>query len=328
MDCTLYILLAAVFVADALLGEPPNAWHPVAWFGRLAALTEKLFRKLCGNGVLSGALAWACLTLPIPLLFAFLTAFAENRSRWGGFALGVLCCYFCVALRSLHDHGERIRRPLLRGDLTAARRALAMIVSRDTEDLSGSEIVRGAVESVGENLIDAVTSAWFWIVAGYAVRGLPGAVFGALFLRTVNTLDACWGYKNERYGRFGRVAARTDDAVHFIPARLTLLAIALSAPLVKGRFTETLRIGWRHRHDHPSPNSGYGMAGFAGALKIRLGGPTVYGGEVENYPFWGDGRKELLPGDLRRAEILAWAASLIFLLILSGVYLLWQMNFS
>ena len=328
MDLTLYILLAAVFAADALLGDPPNAWHPVAWFGRLAALTEKLFRKLCGDGVISGALAWGTLTLPIPFVFALLTALAGSRSRWGAFALAVVCCCFCVALRSLHDHAERIRRPLLKEDLPGARKALSMIVSRDTEDLSVSEIVRGAVESIGENLIDAVTSAWFWIVAGFYVYGLPGAVFGALFLRTVNTLDACWGYKNERYFRFGRVAARMDDAVHFIPARLTLLAIALAAPLLGGRFMETLRTGWRHRHDHPSPNSGYGMAGFAGALKIRLGGPTVYGGEAENYPFWGDGRKELVPRDLRRAEILAWAASFIFLLILSGVYLLWQMNFS
>jgi len=202
-----------------------------------------------------------------------------------------------------------------------------MIVSRDTENLNGSEIVRGAVESLGENLIDAVTGAFFWLFVGFCAYGLPGAVFGVLFLRSVNTLDACWGYRNEKYLRFGRVAARMDDAIHFIPARLTLPAIALAAPLLKGSLAATLRTGWRHRHDHPSPNSGYGMAGFAGALGIRLGGPTVYGGETEPYPYWGDGRGELVPGDLRKAEFLAWAGSFIFLLLLAGVYALWRLCF-
>ena len=146
---------------------------------------------------------------------------------------------------------------------------------------------------------------------------MPGAAAGGVFLRCVNTLDACWGYRNERYLAFGRVAAKTDDWIHFLPARLTLIAIALAAPLFGGSLLQTLRIGWKHRKDHPSPNSCYGMAGFAGALQIRLGGPTAYSDGVEFYPVWGEGRSELTWKDLHRAEGLAVSAALIFVLLLT-----------
>ncbi|NCU21455.1 hypothetical protein EOM89_12230, partial [Candidatus Falkowbacteria bacterium] len=136
-----------------------------------------------------------------------------------------------VVLAPLSPYAEAIRRPLRNGDLVAARRALSMIVSRDTATLGESEIVRGGIESLGENLTDAVASALFFAVLGYVLGGLSGAAAGAVFLRAVNTLDACWGYRDERYLRFGRVAARTDDAAHFLPARLTLAAVAIGAAL-------------------------------------------------------------------------------------------------
>lgn len=316
------ILFGSVFLLDALFGDPRSAFHPVALFGRAALAVEAFCRRIFGNGIVSGLTGWLILTLP-PALGAGAVVLAAGRwNGWFGTGAAVLICYFTVALRSLSDHAERIRRPLLRGDLPGARHALSMIVSRDTESLPESEIVRGAVESLGENLIDGVTSAYFWMGAGFLAAGCPGAAACAVFLRAVNTLDACWGYRNDRYLLFGRIAARMDDAVHLIPARLTLFAIALAAPFAGGNPLEALRKGIRHRKDHPSPNSGYGMAGFAGALKIRLGGPTVYHGEVEPYPCWGDGRPLLNAGDLKRAEILAWVSCLFFLLILgAGVFL-------
>ena len=322
MTCGFYLLLSLILVLDLLLGEPPNAVHPVAWFGSAAAATEKLFRRIFGNGIFSGFLAWLFLTL-IPAAGVFFLVVAAGRLHpAAGLAAAALLGYFTVALRSLTDHSRRIRNPLSAGDLPSARRALSMIVSRDTADLSESEIVRGGIESLGENLIDAVTSAFFWIAVGYCVCGLPGAAACGVFLRCVNTLDACWGYKDERYLRFGRVAAKTDDWIHFLPARLTLLAIALAAPLVGGGFIETLAVGWKHRKDHPSPNSCYGMAGFAGALRIRLGGPTLYPDGVEDYPFWGHGRSELDRRDLRRAEYLTVLSAVVFCLMLAGVYFL------
>ncbi|MBQ9336870.1 MAG: cobalamin biosynthesis protein CobD [Lentisphaeria bacterium] len=317
-----YGLLSSVLLLDLLLGEPPNAVHPVAWFGAAASRTEKTFRRIFGNGIASGFLAWLVMTL-IPACAAFSAVLLACRLHpAAGFAAAALIGYFTVALRSLIGHSRRIRKPLVAGDLTTARRAVSMVVSRDTSALSGSEIVRAGIESLGENLIDAVTSALFWIAAGYCLGGLPGAAAGGVFLRCVNTLDACWGYKDERYLLFGRTAAKTDDWIHFIPARLTLPAIALAAPLAGGSFAECLAVGWKHRKDHPSPNSCYGMAGFAGALRIRLGGPTRYPDGVEDYPCWGHGRAELDCRDLRRAEWLAFFSTVVFALFLAGAYAL------
>lgn len=314
-----YLLPVIVILLDLLLGEPPNAWHPVAWFGRAAAGTEKTCRIFFGSGIFSGSIAWLVMTV-IPGTAAFLLVrLALQIDFYLGWAAAVLLIFFCVALRSLLDHSRRIRKPLMKGDLPQARQALSMIVSRKTESLPESEIVRGGVESIGENLIDAVTSALFWTAVGYWCGGLPGAAAGAVFLRCVNTLDACWGYKDDRYLRFGRTAAKTDDWIHFIPARLTLPAIALAAMLTGGSFTQALKTGWKHRKDHPSPNSCYGMAGFAGALQIRLGGPTLYPDGMEDYPWWGNGRAELNWHDLRRAEILALVSTLVFILFLYGL---------
>lgn len=313
-----YLLPAAVILLDLLLGEPPNAWHPVAWFGRAAAGMEKICRKTFGDGVISGAIAWLVMTA-VPGIAAFLLVrSALQLHLYLGWAAGIVLIYFCVALRSLLDHSRRIRKPLMNGDLPQARRALSMVVSRRTESLPEPEIVRGGIESIGENLIDAVTSPLFWMAAGYWTGGLPGAAAGAVFLRCVNTLDACWGYKDKRYLLFGRAAAKTDDWIHFIPARLTLPAIALAAALTGGNFMQCLKTGWKHRKDHPSPNSCYGMAGFAGALRIRLGGPTLYPDGMEDYPRWGDGRAELDRRDLRRAELLALVSALVFILFLYG----------
>lgn len=321
------LLLSAVIALDLLLGDPPNAWHPVAWFGRAAATLEKICRKLFGSGFFSGFLAWLIMTL-IPGAAAFLLVRFGLKINWlMGFALCALTGYFCVALRSLLDHSRRIREPLGADDLPAARQALSMIVSRKTDSLSESEIVRGGVESISENLIDAVTSALFWMAAGYALGGLPAAAAAVVFLRCVNTLDACWGYKDGHYLFFGRAAAKFDDWIHFIPARLTLPAIALAAPLTGGSFTQCLKTGWKHRKDHPSPNSCYGMAGFAGALKIRLGGPTLYPDGTEEYPYWGNGRAGLNRHDLIRAELLALVSTLVFTLFLAAGYaLIWYFS--
>ena len=313
-----YLLPATVIMLDLLLGEPPNTWHPVAWFGRAAAGIEKICRNIFGNGIFSGAAAWLLMTAGPGIAAFLLVRFTLQIHPYLGWAAGIVLIYFCVALRSLLDHSRRIRKPLMNGDLPQARRALSMVVSRKTESLPESEIVRGGVESIGENLIDAVTSPLFWMAAGYWCGGLPGAAAGAVFLRCVNTLDACWGYKDERYLLFGRMAAKTDDWIHFIPARLTLPAIALAAALTGASFMQCLKTGWKHRKDHPSPNSCYGMAGFAGALQIRLGGPTLYPDGMEDYPWWGDGRAELDWRDLRRAELLALISSLIFILFLYG----------
>lgn len=315
----LFVMIALALLLDAVLGDPHGRFHPVALFGRAAGRVERFCRSTFGDGIASGFVGW------------FVLVFGATAGAWGVVrlveavnpVLGLVAAsgvvYFTVALRSLLQHAEAIRRPLQSGDLVAARRALSMIVSRDTAALGESEIVRGGIESLGENLTDAVASALFFAVLGYVFGGLPGAAAGAVFLRAINTLDACWGYRDERYLYFGRIAARTDDAAHFLPARLTLAAVAIAAALCGMRPAAALKAGIRHRHDHPSPNSCWGMAGFAGALGIRLGGPTVYGGVAEPYPHWGNGRAELKANDLLRAERLTAVSALVFAALVAGI---------
>lgn len=315
----LFVMIALALLLDAAFGDPHGRFHPVALFGGAAAQVERFCRAAFGDGIVSGAVGW------------FALVFGAAAGAWGFVrllesvnpALGLVAAsgfvYLTIALRSLIGHAEAIRRPLRSGDLVAARHALAMIVSRDTATLGESEIVRGGIESLGENLTDAVASALFFAVLGYLLGGFPGAAAGAVFLRAVNTLDACWGYRSQRYLRFGRVAARADDTAHFFPARLTLAAIALAALLCGMHFFAALKAGIRHRHDHPSPNSCWGMAGFAGALGLRLGGPTVYDGVAEPYPFWGDGRFLLSCNDLLRAERLTAVSALVFAALVAGI---------
>ncbi len=321
MSALLLTLLLAILL-DLLFGDPGGASHPVAVFGRYAARVEGRCRRLFGNGILSGLLGWLLAVLPVAL-----GAWATTRlagllgPRWEILTAG-LWLYFTIAFRSLITHTSAIRRPLLSGNLTLARKRLSMIVSRDTENLGHSDIVRGGIESLSENLVDAVTSALFWGMAGFVVGGLPGLAAGAVFLRTANTLDAMWGYRNARYLTFGRIAARADDLLHFLPARLTTLGIALAAPLFGGGFRATLRTAWENRHTHPSWNSVWSMAAFAAALGIRLGGATRYGDTVEEYPAWGNGRSRLVANDILRAQQLAALSMLsTLLLFLVGVLL-------
>lgn len=318
-------IIVSAFVLDTLLGDPRTSLHPIALLGRWAGLVEKLCRKLVKPQIMSGLLAWLAVVVPVTAL-AYVTVWLAQKYLGviAGAVVAGVWLYICIALRSLWQHAEAVRRPLLPHYLPQARAALSMIVSRDTADLAESEIVRGTVESLGENLVDAVNSAVFWAVIGFLLYGAPLAAALAATLRAANMLDACWGYKNARYLYFGRFAARIDDCLHFVPARLSLMAIALAALFVGGRFMATLKTGCKHRKDHPSPNSAWGMAAFAGALGLRLGGPTVYGGVTGNNPYLGQGRAVLSAEDIRRAQKLSlWSAAVfaVLMLAVAGIFL-------
>ena len=205
----LLLLLGVAFALDLLIGDPHSPLHPVALFGNYAAKVEAFARRRFGSTVRAGFLGWCLAALP-PALFAAGSILLVRRG-FGPHAAAVAAgvwLYMTIALRSLVQHAEAIRRPLAADDLVSARQALSMIVSRDTAGLDRSEIVRGGIESIAENLIDAVTSALFWAVAGYLAGGAAGAAGAAVLLRAVNTLDAGWGYKNERYLAFGRAGMK------------------------------------------------------------------------------------------------------------------------
>ena len=298
------LLVAAALLLDRLLGEP-RRFHPLAGFGRLAARLEARF-NLDGRGRrLHGATALALLVAPGVALAGWL-----QQQPGVGALFSALVLYAAIGLNSLHQHAEPVAAALVRNDLDAARAGVSMMVSRDTTALDAEGVSRATVESVLENGNDAVFGALFWfLVAGAA---------GALGYRLVNTLDAMWGYKTSRYLRFGWAAARLDDALNFVPARLTALSYALL-----GR-TRIALACWRAQAPAwDSPNAGPVMAAGAGALGVRLGGAAVYHGQLEARPALGQGAA-VQGGDIARAlKLVRHGVGLWLALIVVASLLAW-----
>lgn len=303
------MLLVAGVALDLLLGEV-RRWHPLVGFGRFATTLE---RSLNRGKFVQGALAWMLAVLPLVALAGLASAFFRPLSgAWlaaAGYAAGhALLLYFCLGLRSLREHALPIERALLDGDLDAARGLTARIVSRDTEQAGESDLAKAAAESTLENGNDAVFGTLFWFI----VAGGPGA----LLFRLANTLDAMWGYRTPRLRAFGCAAARIDDALNWIPARLTAMSYALL-----GNTRQALRC-WREQAPHwSSPNAGPVMAAGAGALGIALGGAATYDGVVESRPPLGSG-STAVAADIGRAWRLVARTVAFWLAAASGAALL------
>jgi adenosylcobinamide-phosphate synthase len=264
------LMLCAAVLLDHWLGEP-RRFHPLVGFGRLARGVENMFYGAAASRVsyVRGGAAVCVLLLPLVAFAAWLQSIEIV-----GMLCSVLLLYLAIAPRSLREHAERVSAACANDDLPAARKAVGMMVSRDTAQLSEEDVARATVESVLENGNDAIFSALFW----FAVAGAPGVVL----YRLSNTLDAMWGYRNARYNEFGWAAARLDDALNFIPARLTAISYALV-----GHTRSALQC-WRSQAAHwESPNAGPVMAAGAGALQVRLGGAAIYHGTLSERPLLG-----------------------------------------
>jgi adenosylcobinamide-phosphate synthase len=318
------LLLAAGVALDLLLGETPR-WHPLVGFGKLANAIERRLNR----GSLRfprGALAWLLAVAPIAALAWAVTAAPSMLAGDGhgiaggngsgtvaataiGFLLHALMLYFCIGLRSLRDHNLPIAGALAAGDLPAARQLTSRIVSRDTANASPADLAKASTESLLENGNDAVFGTLFW----FAVAGGPGAVL----FRLANTLDAMWGYRNARFLQFGCAAARIDDVLNYIPARMTALSYVLLAPTLAGK-----RLAWRcWRTQAPawsSPNAGPVMSSGAGALGLALGGAAVYDGETEHRPPLGSG-SAAQGEDIQRAWQLVARTTALWLAVAAAI---------
>jgi adenosylcobinamide-phosphate synthase len=276
LDLTAIVFLALVgIVLDLILGEA-RRWHPLVGFGKLAnALECKLNRDNARFG--KGMLAWMLAVVPLVLLMYWITCWMANVGVIAAWGVHALLLYFCLGLRSLRDHALPIAYALQRGDLPQARQLTAMIVSRDTENADASDLAKAGVESLLENGNDAVFGTLFWFI----VAGAPGAVL----FRLANTLDAMWGYRTTRFLAFGCAAARIDDVLNWLPARLTALSYALLG---------NTRLAWQcwkmQARAWSSPNAGPVMSAGAGALGLALGGAACYDGVIEERPPLGRGR--------------------------------------
>lgn len=264
------LLSVAGVALDALLGEPKRN-HPLVAFGRYAERIEQRFNS-GGRGWRShGVTAWFIAVIPLTLGITFF-----SWLPYIGWLVEVAALYCALGLRSLGEHVEPVAQALRGDDLEEARRRVGFLVSRQTSELDATEVARAATESVLENGSDAVFAAIFW----FAVLGAPGVVL----YRLSNTLDAMWGYRNERFERFGWASAKIDDLLNYIPARLVALTYALL-----GKTRLALRCWRTQAPKWDSPNAGPVMAAGAGALGVELGGAAIYHGELHQRPQLGEG---------------------------------------
>lgn len=300
--------LPAGFLLDLLLGDPYWLWHPVRLIGWGIAGLEKLFRrKLPGRDRLAGMLMAVTVLVLSTAVPALLLAACYWINVWLGVAVETVFCYYLLAARCLAKESGKVYRAALAGDVEGARRAVSMIVGRDTEPLDQRGILKAAVETVAENTSDGVTAPMFYIM-------LLGAG-GGFFYKAANTMDSMIGYKNERYLDFGRFAAKLDDVLNFIPSRLTALLMILSAWLLRYDGRNAERIWRRDRLKHASPNSAQTEAACAGALDILLAGDAYYFGKLCKKKTIGDDIRPIEPEDIRRANRLMYCTAGLMLLL-------------
>ena len=267
--------IAALFgvLIDYFIGEP-RRWHPLVGFGHAAIWLEKKYnRSDSARGKWRGLACWSLLVIP-PSCALYLLL--QELSGLTIFLINCLTVYFVVGLNSLASHGRNVAKKLLLGDTVNARLQLSMMVSRDTNELTDQQIAAGTCESLLENGSDAVFAPIFWFI----LFGAPGAIF----YRFSNTLDAMWGYRSDRYHQFGWAAARIDDLLNWLPARLTVFGYAVS-----GHFSKAISCSRQQGGLTESPNAGHVMASGAGALEITLGGPATYNGVEHQRPAFGIG---------------------------------------
>ena len=313
---TLGIVLAAMLL-DAVIGDPPALWrwvpHPVVLFGRLIGALERALNQASMRRA-RGVVAVVVVVLVAGLIGGAISS-ALMPFDWGWVVEAAVMSIF-IAQRSLLQHVTAIVRPLARGDLGSARSALAKIVGRDVTVLDEAGVARAGIESLAENASDGVIAPIFW----GALFGLPGI----MIYKAVNTADSMIGHRDERYAEFGWAAARLDDLLNLVPARLTGLLICVAALFTPGASaSEALRIMLRDARKHASPNAGFPEAAAAGALGLRLGGPRVYDAERDDAPCMGDGRSDATAVDMERAIKLMIAG---FVLIGLSILILWMLT--
>ncbi len=302
--------LLCALIIDRIVGEP-KSWHPLVWFGAWVDSSRLFIQKpldsLVRDQKIAGALAWAMAVLPWLLVLLALFCMLPSNASW---LVSTAVLYFCIGWQSLREHAQAIEEPLLQGKLAEARIEVGKIVSRDTENLTESEIAKASIESVLENGSDAVFAPIFWFI----ILGAPGV----MLYRLANTLDAMWGYKTDEFIYFGWFAARVDDVLNFIPARLVVYTYALCGAL-HGNFSRAKRCARRQSLYWKSPNAGPVMAAGAGALGVKLGGDAEYFGKLETRPTLGEGRDPSVQDiaasiQLVDRGVFVWVA-LIFVLI-------------
>ena len=304
------------FLIDLLIGDPRTKFHPVVLMGNLISFIEKfLYNKSDSQRkklIKGGFLVLIVIFFVTSIGFGIKILISKINSSFNiphselfieAFILSVM-----IAPRSLADAGREIYNLLVIENISEARRKVGWIVGRDTDRLDESEIVRATVETIAENTVDGIISPLFFFVIG----GLPLAIA----YRAANTMDSMIGYKNDKYLYFGRAAARLDDVLNYIPARLSAILFIITAIILQLDYKNAFAMMKRDADKHPSPNGGYAEATVAGALNIRLGGFNYYFGKKHFREYMGDPLEILKPQHILLTIKMMYTATIIFLMII------------
>ena len=302
-----YIIFFA-FVLDFIIGDPAFLPHPIIFMGKAIEFFETLFRKLSSNQVLCGAL-FAVFLIGSTFAFTYgIIYFCTSVNILFGHIISIVFMFFTLSAKSLYKAAMIVKTALETKGVEAGRKKIAMIVGRDVKHLDQAGVVKAAVETVAENFVDGFLSPLFFALIG----GVPCA----MAYKMINTLDSMVGYKNDKYIEFGKASAKIDDVANFIPARISVVIIAAAAALFPGnRGLSSLKTGFIEGKFHKSPNAGFPEAAFAGALKIRLGGPNYYHGKLVEKPYIGNDFKDPDLYQIKQACKLMFLASFLSMLI-------------
>lgn len=309
--------VAAGFIIDLIIGDPRRLYHPVRIIGNGISLGEKCLRKLFPKtkaGERAAGTILVILVLAVSIAIPFLVLWMLYRYvPILGFIVETFWCYQMLAVKSLRTESDAVYLELKNGTLESSRKAVSMIVGRDTQNLDETGVTKAAVETVAENASDGVVAPLFYMMIG-------GAVWGFAY-KAINTMDSMIGYKNDKYQYFGTAAAKLDDAVNFIPARISAWMMIFASWILKYDGKNAKYIYKRDKNNHASPNSAHTEAVMAGALNVRLAGDAWYFGVLHKKPYIGDDNRLIEPEDIRRSHRILYGTAITSLIVFGVIRL-------
>ena len=307
------VALVMGYILDLIFGDPYWMPHPVRFIGNLISILEKVIRRFMPKtkrGEYIGGIILTVMVVSISMVIPLvIILMAKSINTYLALTVETFMCYQILATKSLKVESMKVYDELEKNDLPSARKAVSMIVGRDTKDLTFSGVAKAAVETVAENTSDGIIAPMIFIAIGGAPMGF--------FYKAINTMDSMVGYKNEKHMNFGRFAAKLDDVVNYLPARISAYQMILSSFFLRYDYKNAFKIYKRDRYNHASPNSAQTESVCAGALDVQLAGNAYYFGKLYEKPTIGDDIREINYDDIKKANRLLYCTSFISIVIIS-----------